>query len=170
MSESLQGYAQNLTSVLVSKNLVGRQRWQQVLNPLNENKQYKHKRTGGYNNNSKKVLQYSHDRYRRPCHFFGSPAPNFPSYIWRNPPSHVQHGRDRALTSHMEAKHLDLQCNNPPAATRLKFGQSDVLALLFPSRAVGTFGMALSSCSAVRKQWCRRQKALVVLSRGDCSC
>lgn len=69
----------------------------------------------------------------------------------------------------MEAKQLDLHCNNPPAATRLKFGQSDVLALLFPSGAVGMFGMALSSCSAVHEQWCQRRKALGVLSRVDCS-
>lgn len=64
-------------SVLVSKNLVGTKSRQQVLNPFNENKRYKHERTGGNNNNFEKFLQCSLDRRRRPCHFFGGPATNF---------------------------------------------------------------------------------------------
>lgn len=134
-----------------------------MLNPFHENKKHKYERTGG-NDNSKKVLQYSHDRYRRPCHFFDGPAPNFPSSPWRTPPSHVEYGRDHALTSHMEAKGLERCSNNPPAATRLKFGQSDVLTLHFPSRAVGALGMAQKSSlmsagsdvSSKRHWWCYR--------------
>lgn len=117
---------------------------------------------GGNDNNSKKVLQYSHDWYRRPCHFFGGLAPNFPSSPWRTPSSHVEYGGDHALTSHMEAKGLERHSSNPPGATGLKFDQSDVLTLHFPSRAVGAMGMAQrsslmsagSGVSSKRHWWC----------------